>query len=157
MDNSVASSSSRTENDSLGWMLDLDLTIGDERNMRDAQLLKGENINLVLELRNESDGTWPRAMKTNNTLVGAPESEAASDELTLGDGIVGLYNMGNTCYLNSTIQVSLFTFVFCDFVSSVDAHSPLLLLLKIFFPTHLPVLESHSNLKRLFHLKGLPS
>ena len=99
MDHSGAStsravvSSGRAE-DSLGCMLDLDLTIGHERNMRDAQLAKGENINLILELKNESDGTWPRSNKTGDPFVEAAETEAASDEMPLGDGIVGLYNMG---------------------------------------------------------------
>jgi len=118
MDSSGASTSSRSEKDSLGWMLDLDLTIGDERNMRDAQLAKGENINLVLELKNDSDGTWPRSAKTNNIPVDASESESASGELPLGDGIVGLYNMGNTCYLNSTIQCLSHTPILRDYFTS---------------------------------------
>ena len=117
MDNSGTPTSSRSEKDSLGWMLDLDLTIGDERNMRDAQLAKGENINLVLELKNESDGTWPRAAKTNDTIVDASESESSGD-IPLGDGIVGLYNMGNTCYLNSTIQCLSHTPILRDYFTS---------------------------------------
>ena len=79
--------------DSLGWMLDLDLTIGHERNMRDSQLAKGENINLVLELKDESDGTWPRSTQTPDSFE-ATESKAVTEEIPLGDGIVGLYNMG---------------------------------------------------------------
>ena len=99
MDNSGASTSrgivspGKAE-DSLGLLLDLDLTIGDERNVRDSQLVKGENINLVLELKNALDGTWPHAAKANDSFVEATETEPASDEMPVGDGIVGLYNMG---------------------------------------------------------------
>ena len=85
------------DDDTLGWILDLDLTIGDERNLRGAQLGKDENISLMLELRNE-DGAWPRS---KTSMSGATEDEEDDndtneerDEMALGDGIVGLYNMG---------------------------------------------------------------
>ena len=119
MDSSGASAPSRPEQNSLGWMLDLNLPIGDDRNMRDMKLAKGQNINLVLELKNESDGTWPRSAAMNNdSYVDVSASDAASDEMPLGDGIVGLYNMGNTCYLNSTIQCLSHTPILRDYFTS---------------------------------------
>ena len=94
-------SSSSKADDSLGWILDTELPIGDERNMRGAQLGKDENINLMLELRNDEDGSWPRTkskmVKPNlehEGQVGEDATEEESDDMKLGDGIVGLYNMG---------------------------------------------------------------
>jgi len=83
------------DDDSIGWILDLDLTIGDESNLRDAQLGGGKdenNISLMLELRNE-DGTWPRA----KAMLGEDGQEGdgtgeEKEDMALGDGIVGLYN-----------------------------------------------------------------
>jgi len=113
------------DDDSLGWILDLDLTIGDKRNMKGnaAQLSgKDENISLMLELRNE-DGTWPRA-KANMASAGEDEQEGGDgtgdekEDMALGDGIVGLYNMGNTCYLNSSIQCLSHTPILRDYFTS---------------------------------------
>ena len=101
LDSDKSSSTSGKDDDSLGWLLDLDLTIGDERNLRGVSLDKEDqhqNISLMLELRNE-DGTWPRSQIN---MLGKDEADAGGqdgededkDEVALGDGIVGLYNMG---------------------------------------------------------------
>lgn len=90
------------DDEMLGWKLDLDLTILDERNSRGKQLQmqldKDENISLMLELRN-GDGKWPREVRALNLSGQAVSQEGEGgdeekDELALGDGIVGLYNMG---------------------------------------------------------------
>ena len=109
--------------DDLGWILDLDLTIGDERNLRGFKLGKDENISLMLELRNE-DGSWPRSKAsmlsgTTEDKEGAGnEGEEKDDDVALGDGIVGLYNMGNTCYLNSSIQCLSHTPILRDYFTT---------------------------------------
>jgi predicted RND superfamily exporter protein len=93
----AASSPSKVDN-SVGWILDTDLPIVDERNMRDAQLGKDENICLMLELRNEEDGSWPRAKPSVSTSQKEVKSEERQGEeketVQLGDGVVGMYNMG---------------------------------------------------------------
>jgi hypothetical protein len=94
----LAASSPSKVDESVGWILDTDLPIVDERNMRDAQLGKDENICLMLELRNDEDGTWPRS-KPSSSASNAEQKEdnKAGEEkyvVKLGDGIVGMYNMG---------------------------------------------------------------
>lgn len=94
----LAASSPSKVDDSVGWILDTDHPIVDERNMRDFQLGKDENICLMLELRNEDDGTWPRAKPSISTSQKEAKSEARQgkdkETVQLGDGIIGLYNMG---------------------------------------------------------------
>ena len=93
---SRAAASPCKADDSLGWILDLQLTIADDRNMRGAQLSKEDNISLMLELRNEEDGTWPRT-KSNMISYAGKEVDGTCEEkesANLGDGIVGLHNMG---------------------------------------------------------------
>jgi len=115
------------DDDSLGWVLDLDLTIGDERNTRGSMATqqsssgKDESVSLMLELRNE-DGTWPRA-KANTASEGEAGQEGDGtgedkEEMALGDGVVGLYNMGNTCYLNSSIQCLSHTPILRDYFTT---------------------------------------
>jgi len=108
------------DDDSIGWILDLDLTIGDERNLRGAQLGgKDESISLMLELRNEN-GTWPRSKASSEGDDGQKGDGTGEEkeEIALGDGIVGLYNMGNTCYLNSSIQCLSHTPILRDYFTS---------------------------------------
>jgi hypothetical protein len=81
----------------MGWILDLEHPFSDKRNLRTTQLKKNENISLLLELRNE-DGSWPRSKEANDrTVENAQKADRANEqkeEMVLGDGIVGLYNMG---------------------------------------------------------------
>jgi hypothetical protein len=93
----ITNSASGKELDTIGWILDLDHPISDERNLRTTQLKKNENINLLLELRNE-DGSWPRSKVANDrsgeNVRKADRVNEEKEEMVLGDGIVGLYNMG---------------------------------------------------------------
>ena len=91
----AASPPSRVD-ESVGWLLDTDLPIVDERNMRDAQL--GKEVCLMLELQNEQDGSWPRGKATealsNDQSKDANRQRTNKETMKLGDGIVGMYNMG---------------------------------------------------------------
>lgn len=95
----VASPRAVTTLDSVGKILDLELPITDERNQRGRLMGKDEeNISLMLELRND-DGTWPRSQP--KVMVGDDDdghgvdgTSEEKEEMALGDGIVGLYNMG---------------------------------------------------------------
>ena len=93
----ITNSTSGKELDTMGWILDLDHPINDKRNLRTTQLKKNENISLLLELRNE-DGSWPRSKVANDRTVEnvqkADRANEQKEEMVLGDGIVGLYNMG---------------------------------------------------------------
>ncbi len=94
----VGSSRALIAQDSLGRILDLELTIIDERNLRGAKIGKDEeSISLMLELRND-DGTWPRSQPNMPDVGddghGIVRTSDEKDEVSLGDGIVGLYNMG---------------------------------------------------------------
>jgi hypothetical protein len=94
----LAASSPSKVDDSVGWILDTDLPIVDERDMRNAQLGKDENICLMLELRNEEDGSWPRAKssasRSTQESVEGKRHEEDKETVKLGNGIVGMYNMG---------------------------------------------------------------
>ena len=109
---------SGTSDNSIGWILDLDLPIGDERNLKRGNAsLKEENVALMLEVRND-DGTWPRSKINTSDAPGEAEGQAADGAEGLGNGIVGLYNMGNTCYLNSSVQCLSHTPVLRDYFTS---------------------------------------
>lgn len=73
-------------------------------------------VKLVLELANK-DGEWPREQAHAQ---GSPcqQTVVGKDVSRLGDGIVGLYNMGNTCYLNSSVQCLSHTPILRDYFTS---------------------------------------
>eukprot|EP00546_Thalassionema_frauenfeldii_P016376 CAMPEP_0178897834 /NCGR_PEP_ID=MMETSP0786-20121207/1981_1 /TAXON_ID=186022 /ORGANISM="Thalassionema frauenfeldii, Strain CCMP 1798" /LENGTH=1757 /DNA_ID=CAMNT_0020568457 /DNA_START=61 /DNA_END=5334 /DNA_ORIENTATION=+ len=105
------------------WLLNLELNILEQKNRRNAStgesLLSGR-ITLLLEIKDPETGTWPRGVDG--------KSWTCRDKNRLGDlnaqpgdtgnGIVGLYNMGNTCYLNSSIQCLGHTPIFRDYFIS---------------------------------------
>ena len=85
------------ERDSSDWLLDLDDNIVEQLNRRGGSAVgdNGQSIVLLLELKNTEAGQWPRGL--NGKIWGFPEDGRDSDlrqEPGIGDGIVGLYNMG---------------------------------------------------------------
>ncbi|VDM41597.1 unnamed protein product [Toxocara canis] len=57
---------------------------------------------LLLELRN-ADMSWPEEVSRLETGGGDSESSEGEESPT-SSGVTGIYNMGNTCYMNSAIQ-----------------------------------------------------
>ncbi|KAL3924603.1 MAG: hypothetical protein SGILL_000945, partial [Bacillariaceae sp.] len=97
------------------WLLNLELSINDQRKNRiDVDGSGNAKATLLLELKDEETGLWPRG-------VDGTEWTFKKDEFSgmdVGDGVVGLYNMGNTCYLNSSIQCLSHTPIFREYFSS---------------------------------------
>jgi ubiquitin C-terminal hydrolase len=97
------------------WILNLDLNIVDQRKNRVNVDGSGSgNISLLLELKDGETGLWPRG--SDGTAWTFKKDEF--DGMDVGDGIVGLYNMGNTCYLNSSIQCLSHTPIFREYFTS---------------------------------------
>jgi hypothetical protein len=104
--------------DTLGdWVLDLDATIVEQRRSKMVSSEEGGNstITLLLELKDEETGLWPRGIDGKQWAFREKSDRTGSET---GDGIVGLYNMGNTCYLNSSIQCLSHTPIFRDYFTS---------------------------------------
>jgi hypothetical protein len=101
------------------WLLSLDESIVEQKNRRgDGSGLQG--IKLLLELKDEESGKWPRGLdgKSWSFMEQKREGALQREESSVGDGIVGLYNMGNTCYLNSSIQCLSHTPIFREYFTS---------------------------------------
>ena len=97
------------------WLLDLDSNIVEQRKKRVSGDQGGSsNINLLLELKDEESGLWPRGDDGKQWSFKRTDPDAVET----GDGVVGLYNMGNTCYLNSSIQCLSHTPIFRDYFTS---------------------------------------
>lgn len=85
------------------WILELDQNIVEQRKRRSKTGDMGSNgITLLLELKDEESQKWPRGIDGKDWIIEKPISDQITSEL--GDGVVGLYNMGNTCYMNTSIQ-----------------------------------------------------
>ena len=97
------------------WLLDVDFNIVEQRKNRIGADQSGKsNINILLELKNEETNEWPRGIDGKNWTY----KNGDSSKMEIGDGIVGLFNMGNTCYLNSSIQCLSHTPIFRDYFIS---------------------------------------
>lgn len=114
-----ASEGSGSEDDRAGkdWILSLEQNIVEQRKAHlDPTQLK-RDISLLLEIKSRETGRWPRGIDGKEWLL--REKNSAKQALPdLGDGIVGLYNMGNTCYLNSSIQCISHTPIFREYFTS---------------------------------------
>lgn len=107
------------------WLLDLDKNIVEQRNHRKqthpgSASNVGENggITLLLELRDADSDMWPRGMDGRQCSHLDVHGQQGQDKPEMGDGVVGLYNMGNTCYLNSSLQCLSHTPVFREYFTS---------------------------------------
>ena len=72
-----------------------------------------KRIEFILELKDE-EGQWPTECQGKSD----GKSSSEQNESTTGDGIVGLHNMGNTCYMNSSIQCLSHTPILRDYFTS---------------------------------------
>lgn len=70
---------------------------------------------IVLEMKT-SQGNWP---SENDEEFDGDENDSEQDiSSSLGDGIVGLHNMGNTCFMNSSIQCISHTPILKEYFTS---------------------------------------
>jgi DUSP domain len=83
------------------WLLDLDKNIVEQRNHRkqthpSASSGSGENggITLLLELRDRETEMWPRGLDGRRRSYLDNRGKQGPNEPEMGDGVVGLYNMG---------------------------------------------------------------
>lgn len=103
------------QNEKNDWLLDVDSNIVEQRKKRVGADQNGNSsINLLLELKNKETNEWPRGLSGKNWRL----NKADENDEEPGDGIVGLFNMGNTCYLNSSIQCLSHTPIFRDYFTS---------------------------------------
>jgi len=113
------------EDNTEDWLLNLELNILEQknrRNMSTGESLVNGQITLLLELKDPETGKWPRGPDGKSWTFGDKnrygELSSQPGEPETGNGIVGLYNMGNTCYLNSSIQCLSHTPIFRDYFTS---------------------------------------
>ncbi|KAG7347052.1 ubiquitin carboxyl-terminal hydrolase [Nitzschia inconspicua] len=97
------------------WLLNLDSNILEQKKSRNVVDGTGtDNMHLLLELKDEETGLWPRGVDGHDWTFKKDDFNG----IDVGDGVVGLYNMGNTCYLNSSIQCLSHTPIFKDYFTS---------------------------------------
>ena len=100
------------------WILNREENIVDQRKKRlDPSQIK-KDIQLLLELKEKETGQWPRGEDGKSWTDRASSDGKNIQTENLGDGIVGLYNMGNTCFLNSSIQCISHTPIFREYFTS---------------------------------------
>jgi len=102
-----------------------DLLLKLEKNLVDQLKKKGliksdeelstKKLEFILELK-DSNGEWPTEQKGGRSK--GEETKQEHNESPTGDGIVGLHNMGNTCYMNSSIQCLSHTPILRDYFTS---------------------------------------
>jgi hypothetical protein len=87
-----------SERQSADWLLNLDDNIVEQLNRRNssADLDNGSSIILLLELKDPDTEMWPRGVDGKTWTVQPQEGNEAiaRQQSGVGDGIVGLYNMG---------------------------------------------------------------
>jgi len=102
------------------WLLNLDENIVEQRTRRGSIHDSPANIMLLLELKDLESMLWPRGLDGKNWTFKDQSKDipGLGADSEIGDGIVGLYNMGNTCYLNSSVQCLSHTPVFRDYFTT---------------------------------------
>lgn len=83
----------RPENAPDDWILNLEMNIVEQRKRRGNSTDQSRGITLLLELKDKKTGLWPRGVDGKEWSFKA-KSEGEHTKSDLGDGIVGLYNMG---------------------------------------------------------------
>ena len=114
---SIASASFTGEESKSGegeWLLEKDQNIVEQRKKRMGENASSSNFALLLEVKDEESGLWPRGINGKEWSFSKNDPDSTEN----GDGIVGLYNMGNTCYLNASIQCLSHTPIFRDYFNS---------------------------------------
>lgn len=109
------------EDDGDDWILELERSIFDQRKKRGLKNSDNEcsDLQLLLELKDIETGTWPRGADGKAYRERQLQDNAQTPSTTsLGDGVVGLYNMGNTCYLNSSMQCLSHTPILREYFTS---------------------------------------
>lgn len=115
MESSTSTQELETSTGRDDWLLDLDSNIVEQRKSRGSGDQSGtSSIQLLLELKDNKSDLWPRGEDGKTWTF----SKTDTHRLDTGDGIVGLYNMGNTCYMNSSIQCLSHTPIFRDYFNS---------------------------------------
>ncbi len=102
-----------------------DLLLKQDKNLVDQMKKKGliksddelamKKLEFILELKGEN-GEWPTEVETQRDK--RDEAQQETSDTLMGDGIVGLHNMGNTCYMNSSIQCLSHTPILRDYFTS---------------------------------------
>ena len=85
--------SPREEDKVQDWLLRLDRNIVDQRKQRGVPANSTKSISLLLELKDPDSGLWPRG-EDGKQWTFADDSVDETPATDLGDGVVGLYNMG---------------------------------------------------------------
>jgi hypothetical protein len=113
-----SSGSSPSKHEPEDWILSHDQNIIEQRKRRASSASdQGRGITLLLELKDKETGKWPRGIDGKEWSF-ATKSQIAEKRSDLGDGVVGLYNMGNTCYLNSSVQCISHTPILREYFTS---------------------------------------
>ena len=100
------------------WLLNLDENIVEQRTRRGITSDSTVNITLLLELKDLETELWPRGLDGKNWMFKDKTKDISGETSQTGDGIVGLYNMGNTCYLNSSVQCLSHTPIFREYFTT---------------------------------------
>lgn len=85
--------SPRDEDKPEDWLLRLDRNIVEQRKARGVPANSTKAITLLLELKDPGTGLWPRG-EDGTDWTFADDAEDDKPVTDLGDGVVGLYNMG---------------------------------------------------------------
>lgn len=75
------------------WILSLDQNIIEQRKRRASPSEQGKGITLLLELKDRDTGKWPRGVDGKEWTF-KEKNQTKETRSDVGDGIVGLYNMG---------------------------------------------------------------